>query len=273
MVRHVLIYLSFWSLFAGHAAIAAAFSWDGLELGEQGLVATVVDGDTVILESGLKVRLVGIQAPKLPLGRVGFKKWPYGEEAKLALRGLVEGRRVRLYYGGARRDRYGRALAHLRVMDDGLWIQRRLLAVGMARVYSFSDNRALITEMLKVEQVARSLGRGLWSLESYHLLSAESLGKQTHGFQIIEGKVVQAAVVRGRGYLNFGPDWKTDFTISVGPADLRSFAAAGMDFGAYEGRSVRVRGWVRYYNGPMIEVTHPEQIEVIGVGVNTVVPD
>ena len=72
-----------------------------------------------------------------------------------------------------------------------------------------------------------------------------------------------AAVVRGRGYLNFGDDWREDFTVSIGPRDRRRFETAGIDIEDYEGRLVRVRGWVDSFNGPMIEATHPEQIEVL----------
>jgi hypothetical protein len=44
---------------------------------------------------------------------------------------------------------------------------------------------------------------------------------------------------------------------------LRVFRSDGIDIAAYEGRRIRVRGWVEYWNGPMIEVTHPEQIEEV----------
>ena len=72
-----------------------------------------------------------------------------------------------------------------------------------------------------------------------------------------------AAVVRGRGYLNFGTDWKTDFTVVVPPDAVRLFRREGVDIPSFQGRTVRVRGWLRWYNGPQMEVTHPEQIEVL----------
>ncbi|MEE9251245.1 MAG: thermonuclease family protein, partial [Alphaproteobacteria bacterium] len=61
----------------------------------------------------------------------------------------------------------------------------------------------------------------------------------------------------------FGDNWRTDFTASVAPRDRRLFEREGHDLMALEGRSVRVRGWVKLRNGPMIEITHPEQIEVL----------
>lgn len=65
-----------------------------LEDGGAARVVSVVDGDTVILDDGRQVRLVGILAPKLPLGRPGFVKWPLADAAKARLEELVLGRRV-----------------------------------------------------------------------------------------------------------------------------------------------------------------------------------
>src|SRR4051812_18629530 len=69
-----------------------------------------------------EVRLVGIQAPKLPLNRPNFKEWPLAQEAKAELEKLVLNQRVTLSYGGERTDRHGRTLAHLHT-DDGTWAQ------------------------------------------------------------------------------------------------------------------------------------------------------
>ena len=48
----------------------------------RGVVDSVIDGDTVVLQGGAEVRLVGIQAPKLALGRPGLRDWPLATEAK-----------------------------------------------------------------------------------------------------------------------------------------------------------------------------------------------
>jgi hypothetical protein len=69
--------------------------------------------------------------------------------------------------------------------------------------------------------------------------------------------------VRKRTYLNFGADWRSDFTITIAPKDRRLFEADGIDPLIYQGKRVRVRGWLKSYNGPLIDATHPEQIEVI----------
>ena len=230
-------------------------------LGSAGVVE-IVDGDTLLLDDGREVRLVGLQAPKLPLGRPDFAAWPLADEAKAALAALVQDRQVELRTGGRAIDRHGRVLAQL-VREDGLWVQGALLQQGMARVYSFADNRALVAEMLALEQEARRAAHGIWAEPYYAIATPDAAAERIGGFQLVEGQVLDAAVVRGRAYLNFGADWRDDFTATLSPAVRRLFEAEGIDPQLYAGRRLRVRGWVKSFNGPMIEVTHPEQIELL----------
>ena len=239
---------------------AAAFA--ALEIADTGAVVEIVDGDTLVLADGRQVRRVGLQAPKLPLGRPGFKAWPLAEEAKAALGELALGHAVTLGYGGRRSDRHGRELAHL-FDETGLWIQGALIDRGMARIYSFSDNRALVPEMLAREAAARAAGRGIWALRAYAVRDAAAVPARLSGFELVEGRVVAAATVRKRTYLNFGADWRSDFTVSLPPKVRKLFETEGIDPLSYQGKLVRVRGWLKSYNGPLIEATHPEQIEVI----------
>ncbi len=228
-----------------------------------GSVETVVDGDTLILADGREIRLVGIQAPKLPLGRRGFRAWPLASEAKRALEKLTLGKRLTLSFGGRRMDRHGRWLAQLHT-ESRLWVQGALLEGGMARVYSFADNRALIAEMLALERKARAAKRGIWAERFYRVLDAEKIERRTRGFQLVEGRVLKVARTRRRTYLNFGRDWKRDFTIVIEARFRRAFPERGARLKKLEGKRVRVRGWLRWRNGPMLTATHPEQIEVLG---------
>ena len=133
----------------------------------------------------------------------------------------------------------------------------------MARVYSFADNRGLVAEMLALERQARAARRGIWGLRFYRTRAAEEAGRWLGGFELVEGRVLAVGLVRRRAYLNFGEDWRSDFTIALDPETRRLFEAEGIDLKAYEGRRLRVRGWLKSRNGPMIEVTHPEQIELL----------
>ena len=156
----LLLALAFAAPVAAHGSDGPPHDFAGLAAGDSAVVREIIDGDTVILDDGRQVRLVGIQAPKLPLGRANFEKWPLADEAKEALADLVLGRRVTLGYGGQRQDRYGRELAHL-FTDDGLWVQGNLLELGFARVYSFADNRSLVPRMLEAEVSARNTAMGI----------------------------------------------------------------------------------------------------------------
>lgn len=242
---------------------------DGLTPGPEAVVKEVVDGDTVILATAIdgadQVRLTGIQAPKLPLGRRGFRQWPLAPEAKAAMEALCLGKRVRLHFGGRRVDRHGRLLAHVETAD-GVWLQGAMLERGLARVYTFADNRRLASRMYALERAARRARRGIWAHPFYAVRAADDtagLLRLTNTFQLVEGRVADAARVKGRLFLNFGDNWRDDFTIRVDKRPARLFAKDGLTAGTYAGRRVRVRGWVKDWNGPMVEVSHPEQIEIL----------
>jgi len=248
-------------LFAASSAFAQL-----LQPGGSARVSHVVDGDTVILDDAIEgskqVRLVGIQAPKLPLGRKNFKVWPLAGEAKAVLEKLILGKQVTLQFGATHMDRHGRLLAHL-YTGTGDWVQGALLQAGMARVYSFPDNRALVADMLALEGRARQDRRGIWSNGFYAVRSFAKVEPLIGTFQLVEGVVVDAQTVRNMTYLNFTTDWRTDFTININKRTLKSFKASGLDPLTLKGRTVRVRGWIKKRNGPMIEISHPEQIEII----------
>lgn len=243
-------------------ALAAPALAEPLAAGGSGHVVEVVDGDTVMLDDGVEVRMVGIQAPKLPLGRAGFVAWPLAEEAKAALERLILGKTVTLSYGGRRMDRHGRALAHLHDQDGG-WAQGEMLRLGFARVYSFHDNTALVDDMLALERDARAGRRGIWNNRYYRVLNATETPKFIDTFRLVEGRILDAARVRGRMYLNFGEDWRSDFTVTMSPRDMKRFPGALGEPAHWKGRRIRVRGWLKSFNGPMIEATHPQQIELL----------
>ncbi|WP_138379046.1 thermonuclease family protein [Luteithermobacter gelatinilyticus] len=258
-----------WAGVLGVLLLWAAPAWpappdflEALEKAERRRVSHVIDGDTLVLQDGREVRLVGLQAPKLPLGRKGFREWPFAREARETLEMLTRGAFVTLYYGGRKVDRYGRILAHL-VRDDGLWVQGDMLSRGMARVYSFPDNRALVAEMLTRERAARAARRGIWRLTYYAVKDHLEAGRFLNSFQIVEGRVREVARRRSITYLNFGADWRQDFTVVIRGRARRLFEKTGLDLDNLKNKKIRIRGWLKYYNGPMIEATHPEQIEIL----------
>ena len=225
----------------------------------------VVDGDTVRLKDGdADIRLIGLQAPKLSLGRKGFKDWPLADESRAALSALVMDREVTVRLGTSSRDRNGRILAHL-VRDDGLWVQGEMLRQGWARLYTFPDNRRLAAEMRAMETEARAERRGIWSHSFFAIRRAEdtALFGDRDTYQIVVGSVVDAARTKDRLYLNFGADFRNDFTVSVAKANWPAFDEEAMDLTALEGAKIEVRGWITLRGGPAIEANHPDQIEIL----------
>jgi len=169
---------------------------------------------------------------------------------------------VTLFYGDDRRDRWRRALAHVR-REDGAWLQGHLLQRGFARVYTWPRTATGARAMLDLERTARANRRGLWSDRFYRVRNPAETWGDLDSWQVVEGRVVDAAIVRGTGYLNFGLDWRNDFTFRLESPARRAFRAAGLDIMDLIGWRVRGRGWVYPTNGPMIDLTHPAQLEVL----------
>ncbi|RYE85920.1 MAG: thermonuclease family protein [Hyphomicrobiales bacterium] len=245
----------------------AGLACEDLRPGPRGKVASVTDGDTVVLDNGLVIRLIGMQSPKLPLGREDFPAWPKAEEAKARLEAMVLGQPIELRHGGETRDRHDRVLGQMFVVaEPPLWVQRQMVVEGLARVYSFPDNRACLAELLAAESRARTMKLGIWADPYYTVRRADrpaAIVERAGQYELVEGRVLLAEKSGGRVFLNFGRYWKEDFTAVIDGRALRLFADSGLDPVVLEGALVRIRGWVDDRDGPRIEVTHPEQIEVL----------
>jgi micrococcal nuclease len=233
------------------AGRAGAQPSDGLDYGPPIAVAAVLDGRTISLADGTEVRLSALD---IPAG-----KWR--TIARSVLADLLQGRSVRPAWL-APVDRYGRASAQLQ-RNDGVWIAEEMLARGLARVDAAGDDPApALVSLLVTEAEARAAGRGLWGDPALAVRPAETLGRgDLDRVQIVEGQVLQAVLLRGRAYLNFGTDQRRDFTVTAEPELVRRLAAAGQDLVALQGRRIRVRGWLDWSGGPHIGLVRMEQIE------------
>jgi micrococcal nuclease len=248
---------------------AAVSACEGLRDGPKGTVTEIVDGDTLLLDTGLVVRLIGIQAPKLALGRDGLVDWPKANESKAALIALTFKKPVLLRYGGEAVDRHGRALAQVMVSGDApVWVQQAMLEKGQARVYSFPDNRSCLPELMAAETRARTAGLGIWGDSYYRVRRADrpaDLAKLAGHYELVEGRVLSAERLGAQVFLNFGRYYKEDFTAVNDVRALRLFADAGIDPSKLGNALVRVRGWIDDRDGPRIAITHPEQIELLAI--------
>ncbi|MBI1308475.1 MAG: thermonuclease family protein [Proteobacteria bacterium] len=238
---------------AAHAAVPAS-----------GRVAKVIDGDTVVLASGEHVRLLDINTPEI--GHDDEPDEPGARAASVALRNMALGKDVKLVYGPQEYDQYGRLLAHL-YLQDGSWVNGELVAQGLAHIYTFGDNELKTAQLLPLEEKARAEKKGLWALPQWRVFDAASCcGDGEIGrYILVKGKPLAVVVKKDETYFNFGPDFRTDFTVEVEKKDMRWFKKAGIkDLAAYYGgKELLVRGKTAPVNGVLMRVTHPAQIEIV----------
>ncbi|MBI1952956.1 MAG: thermonuclease family protein [Candidatus Omnitrophica bacterium] len=126
---------------------------------EEALVERAVDGDTVVLAGGRRVRYIGVDTPEIhhPRKPVEFM----GREAMNFNRRLVEGKKVRLEFDVERYDRYRRLLAYV-YLTDGTFVNAELVKQGYAQIMTIPPNVKHAELFLKLQQEAREAKRGLW---------------------------------------------------------------------------------------------------------------
>ncbi|MBL8852114.1 MAG: thermonuclease family protein [Planctomycetaceae bacterium] len=123
-------------------------------------VKRVVDGDTLLLQSGERVRLIGIDTPESV--KPDTPPQPYGQEASDFTKGLVEGRDVRLEFDRHREDQYGRTLAYVYI--DDLFLNEEIVRQGFSRAETrFPFRSDFQKRFLAAEEEARAAQRGIWA--------------------------------------------------------------------------------------------------------------
>lgn len=251
-------------------------------------VAQVVDGDTLVLEDGRRVRLLQVDAPE------GAEDECYAGEARAELRRrLPPGTAVRLVADPRldRVDEHGRLLryVHARGRNVNLVLVRR----GAATVWFYRGERGRHARaLLRAARSARAARRGLWSacpgtpfdpsgpadtgraaapselpVSCPGAVSWREAGAHVGERATVEGPVVGtrfAADANGRPtFLNLGRDYPDPnrFTVVVWGDDRARFPEPPED--AYAGRTICVTGEIELYRGvPEIEVSSPDQVAV-----------
>ncbi len=187
---------------------------------------------------------------------------PYFDTAKRSLDRLLTNASLTITDFGPL-TRWGARVVTAKRVGEALTLQHQLVAMGAARVAPQSENLALIDQLLVVEQAARAARKGLWALPAYRVFDANKAGRAIGGFHLIEGEVRRIAKVKSRFYINFGTDYKTDFTASAGSRGYRKWAGQGFDLTSLADARLRIRGFVEAINGPSIELSHRRQLEVL----------
>jgi micrococcal nuclease len=226
-------------------------------------VAQVIDGDTVILANNQKVRYIGLDTPELTeRTSTGFEyaPKPFAEEAREFNRSLVEGKVVRLEFDVVKKDKYGRLLAYCFV-DDKL-VNAEILKNGLGMLYTMAPNVKYVEVLVRAQEQARAEELNLWSRDG--VFSFQEAGGHIGELATVEGRVLKVKKTNAAVYLNFGQDYRTDFSVVIFKDGYRLFNEKKIDLEQdFKGRMVRASGLIKEYNGPEIIVRHPAQIEVI----------
>ncbi len=119
-------------------------------------VTQVVDGDTITIEGGYRVRYIGIDTPE-----VYPQPEAFGREALQANRRLVEGKEVHLERDVSETDKYGRLLRYVYV--DDTFVNAELVRQGLARAKAYPPDTKYQGYLEKMEAEAREAGRGMWA--------------------------------------------------------------------------------------------------------------
>ena len=119
-------------------------------------VIEVIDGDTITIEGGYRVRYIGIDTPEIHPHLEAF-----GIEAWQANRRLVEGKRVRLERDVSETDKYHRLLRYVYV--DSVFVNAELVKMGLACARAYPPDTKYQDYLEKMEAEARDAGRGMWA--------------------------------------------------------------------------------------------------------------
>jgi micrococcal nuclease len=134
--------------------------YHGLSASRLHTVVTVFDGDTIALDNGRKVRLIGVDAPEVESPY--RKREPFGDESRAYLSALILKKKISLVVGDPPKDRYGRTLAYVYLGD--VLVNGRIIRDGWAFAYR-KFHHQWSDLFLVYEREARSRGIGIWKKE------------------------------------------------------------------------------------------------------------
>ncbi|MEH6544885.1 MAG: thermonuclease family protein [Sneathiella sp.] len=223
-------------------------------------ISKIIDG-RLVTDEGLVISLYGLQFPDSAENPGEFK------QAIDRLQALVLQGQVRLDASlfkeiGAEKNRYGDWHGKI-VNHSGTWVQEELVEKGFvwwsgAAKYPKKLRAALVA----AEQRAEEARSGIWhSFKAENANTLSSLPKFSD-FVIAEARVQNVYSSAKMTYINFGESWKSDFTAAVSSKNKRKFESQGWKLSSLMHKLVRIRGPVRWYNGPFMELSFPEQLDI-----------
>ena len=227
--------------------------------GEEVLVAAVTAGRTLLTADGTEIVLAGLAFPQATdmASESDRDAMMADAVARLAIGP------VRIAPEGPP-DRYGRIHANA-YLPDGRWLQAELVAAGLAMVRPEGASAACVRTLIDREFAARIAGTGLWADFNTYVKSADdpSLLARNGIYDLVEGRVVSVGYGSRMVFLDFGRNFRTDFTVMVPNTLVPRLLDAGIAVDSLEGRAVRVRGVIEDSGGPAIRIADPFALEIL----------
>lgn len=213
-------------------------------------VAKVLDGDTVVLKGGERVRLLGINAPEIESrhrdGETG------GIVAKEWLQEKLQGRKVYLEYDQQKQDHYKRLLAHL-YLPNGEHLNLMLVEKGLAVVNLLPPNLRHADAMVRAQQRAERQKLGIWSLPDYRTRPLTQISQKSRGWQRFLG--IPKSLKRNKRYSQL--IFNNEIDIRIDNNNLALFPALE----TYLHKPLEIRGWVSRRNDHYsILIHHPSAL-------------
>lgn len=213
-------------------------------------VASIYDGDTIVLKNGERVRLLGINTPEIE-SRFRINE-PGGIAAKIWLKQQLKNKKVYLEYDQEKQDRYKRLLAHL-YLPSGKHLNIALIENGLATVNIMPPNLRHADKLIQTQRQAEEQKLGIWSMAAYQPLPLTQITKKNKGWQRYIG--IPKSIKRSRKYSRL--IFNEDSNIRIVNDNLYLFPALE----TYLGKSIEIRGWVsRSKNKYSILVHHPSSL-------------
>lgn len=132
---------------------SSALQNSAAETRKENLAKRVIDGDTIELEDGTRVRYIGMDTPEV--------EQCFWEEATEENKRLVEGKKIKLENDVQKLDKYGRTLAY--VFVDGIFVNEELVRGGFAKVYTYPPDVKYTEKFIAAQKEAREKKVGLWA--------------------------------------------------------------------------------------------------------------
>ncbi len=214
-------------------------------------VARVYDGDSLQLNDGRKIRVIGINTPEFGKRdhghRITRRPEPYALQASQFLRRLIKSNKVvQLRYGKQRKDRYGRVLAHV-ILNGNRNLSALMLQKGLARALHIPPNNWQFECYDKLDKQAQRDKIGLWSDNYFKTANVNTLSPPKSSkpyssqFLMVNGIVTDVSKTTNNIWITLG----TQFSIRIKSSSLELFK--NIQFKQLLGSTITARGYVVYY--------------------------